>query len=137
MISHKDLFSEPSDFLYFAFDFSIFGNKNLVDKVEFCLYREFKILESVLKLCFEDSEVILNSSLFLFDFIFEVMDIFLLVLEQENEILREHFALVGIEIRQLGVRTTDRKPRLRNVGVACSWGPRVIVRLPVLVRRVR
>jgi hypothetical protein len=100
-IVHEDFFAELADFVDFAFELSVLGNKSFVDKIEFGLEGNFNIFQNMLDFGFEDSKVILDFTFFFFDLILKVVNIFLLILEQENQILRKDIALIIVQKGQL------------------------------------
>ena len=64
---------------------------------------------------FEDGKIIFDLTLFLLNLILKVVDIFLLIPEQEYQILGKDIALIIIQECQLGCGALDRNPGLGNV----------------------
>lgn len=100
-VVHEDFFTELAHFVDFAFELSVLGNESFVDKIKFGLEGNFNIFQNMLDFGFEDSKVILYFTFFFFDLILKVVNIFLLILEQEDQILRKDIALIIVQERQL------------------------------------
>lgn len=101
LVRHKDFLPQFPQFLNFAFDFGILRDEGFVHEIKFCLNRNLQVFQNVLEFCFEDAEVILYFDFFPLDFLFKLVNILLLVLQQKYQILGKQLSLICVQELQL------------------------------------